>query len=120
LDPTVDDEAKLLEIEQWLGSPLPGAYRQRLPRFGDGTIGDQVHLYPIDLIIERNEAYESKKYCPGNLAIGDDSGGRAVMIALDDATCQVFLVGHGSMDPSQFRPVSMRLAEWLEAACPID
>jgi hypothetical protein len=115
-----DEEAAMQEIERWAGHPLPSAYRHVLPRLRDEIIGEQVLLYPADMVVERNETYQTKKYCPGYITIGDDSGGRAVMIALDDPTSQIYIVGHGSMDPQEFEPVNLPLAEWLEAACPVD
>ena len=54
-------------------------------------------------------------YCPGYLAIGDDSGGRAVVMALDDHRQALFLVDHGAMTPDCFEPLAPSLEAWLEA-----
>ena len=72
----------LEDIEQWVGMPLPPRYRALLPRFTETVIGDDVLLCPLSYVIERNTTFESKKYCPGHLAIGDKSGGGAFAIWL--------------------------------------
>ena len=106
------------DIEQWAGHPLPRVYGALLPTFRDDVIGRQVMLYPLDCVIERNETFETKAYCPGYIAIGDDSGGRAFVILLDDPECSLFVVDLGSMDPGDLHPMNTTLDLWLEAKCP--
>lgn len=105
------------DVEQWTGQRLPKAYGLLLPSFRDDVIGRQVLLYPLDYVIERNETYETKVFCPGYIAIGDDSGGRAFVISLDDPECKVFVVGHGSMDPGDFVPLNTSLDLWVATKC---
>jgi hypothetical protein len=109
----------LSDVEEWAGQPLPKLYRTLLPSFRDEVIGQQVLLYPLDYVIERNETFQSKVYCPGYIAIGDDSGGSAILISLDDLECKLFMVDHGSMDPADFRSLNTTLDRWLEAECSI-
>jgi hypothetical protein len=109
----------IFNVEQWAGRPLPETYRALLPTFRDAIIGRQVLLYPLDYVIERNETLETKVYCPGYIAIGDDSGGRAFVISLNDPECNLFVVDHGSMDPDDFGPLNTTLGPWLEAKCPV-
>lgn len=116
----MNPENVVAEVERWAQCPLPSIYRQLLPSFRDEIVGEQVLLYPPEVVVERNETYQTKLYCPGYMTIGDDSGGRAVIISLSDPECRVFLVGHGSMDPRDFVPLNMTLARWLDADCPID
>jgi hypothetical protein len=78
-----------------------------------------VLLYPLDYVIERNETFETKIYCPGYIAIGDDSGGRAFVISLGDPECNLFVVDLGSMDPDDFDPMNTTLDPWVEAKCPV-
>ena len=113
-------ETAIAEVERWAQCPLPTIYRQLLPGFRDAIIGEQVHLYPLDIVVERNETYQTRVYCPGHITIGDDSGGRAVVISLIDPECHVFLVGHGSMAADDFVPLNMTLRQWLDAECPVE
>ena len=112
-------ETAICEIEKWAGQPLPVQYRELLPNIRNQVIGDRVYLYPPAIVIERNETYETRKYCPGYITIGDDSGGSAFVIALADEACEVYLVDHGSMDPECFESLGTCLREWIQAQCPL-
>ena len=109
----------IAEIENWTGSTLPLEYSRLLISHGGQIIGEQVLFYSAQDIIERNETYEKKKYSPGYLSIGDDSGGRAVVIPLCKDSAPVYLVDHGYMDPDGFLLVSNNLSEWFNAQCPV-
>ncbi|MNF09415.1 hypothetical protein D3C80_2100740 [compost metagenome] len=54
-------------------------------------------------------------YAPGYLAIGDDSGGRSILISFT-SEC-VCLVGQGSMDSDDFEMIGNSLACWLSKGC---
>ncbi|MNR43722.1 hypothetical protein D3C85_1623750 [compost metagenome] len=56
-----------------------------------------------------------KKYAPGYLSIGDDSGGRSIMIPL--TSNGVFLVDQGSMVPDDFERVSISITDWITGGC---
>ena len=70
--------------------------------------------------MERNETYETRQFCPGFITIGDDGGGRAVMLALDEDERAVYLVGHGSMQRDDFELAAEDFHAWLAADCPVD
>ena len=70
-------------------------------------------LYSTDDLAERNETFEVREYAPGHLAIGDDSGGRSILIGLDGSRA-VYLVDQGSMDPDDFIEISPDFSEWLD------
>jgi len=105
-------------LEAWAG-PLPRYYRQFLFDHPAGFSGDSVLLYEIGSVIERNECYETKKYCPGHITIGDDSGGSAIVVSLQDEAGSVFLVGHGYMSPDGFEPIASSFQDWLGQGCPL-
>lgn len=107
------------DVEAWVGQPLPPMYRALLPTFRDAIIGEQVLLYPLEYVIERNETWETKKYCPGYIAIGDDSGGRVLLISLSSPDCFLFWGDTGFLDPNYFKPLDVVLRDWLAAKCPV-
>ena len=107
-------------LERWLGAPLPAHYLRFLQDGQESMRGEQVLLYGVDSLRERNETYETQQFCPGYMTIGDDSGGRAVMLALDGVDRAVYLVDHGSMQRDDFERVADDFAAWLAADCPVD
>jgi cell wall assembly regulator SMI1 len=113
-------EAKIKEIESRLGKNFPEKYIQFLKQT-DGFDSDEVRLYPIGEIEERNATYEVDKYCPDFINIGDDGGGSAIMVK--NASFQdgkVYLVGHGVMTPEFMEVVSAEFEEWLKEGCPLE
>lgn len=91
-------------LEAWLGRPLPTAFVATLEQYGGRLVEPGLLLYAADELLERNRTFETSLYCPGYLAIGDDSGGRAVMMALGGHRQALFLVDHGAMTPDCFNP----------------
>ena len=107
-------------LERWLGHALPAHYLNFIKDWQEGLCGEQVLLYGLESLRERNETYDTQQSCPGYLSIGDDSGGRAVMLALDGMDCAVYLVGHGSMQRDDFERVADDFHAWLADDCPVD
>jgi hypothetical protein len=110
---------ELKDVEAWAGVALPKHYRAFLREHPSGFEGDLVRLYAIKDVIERNETYETKKYCPGCITIGDDSGGQAIVVAFDDEAGAVFLVDHGAMTRDCFCLIASNFRHWLEQGCPL-
>ena len=115
----MDIEPSIREIEAWAGGRLPQVYVDALRSHGGTTFDSSVLFYAAEMVIERNETFESKSYCPGIIAIGDDGGGLAVVIPLQSESCPVSLVDHGSMDPEDFHPIAESLSQWIGLECPI-
>ncbi len=107
-------------FQHWLGQALPPYYLAFLQGREEGYCGEQVLLYGAESLLERNATYETQPYCPGFIAIGDDGGGRAVMLALDGPDRAVYLVDHGSMQRDDFELAAEDFHAWLAAACPVD
>ncbi|UQV43280.1 SMI1/KNR4 family protein [Janthinobacterium lividum] len=107
-------------FQQSLGRSLPTYYLSFLQDGQEGVRGEQVLLYGADSLMERNATYDTALSCPGYITIGDDSGGRAVMLALDGAERAVYLVGHGSMQREDFELAADDFASWLATDCPLD
>ena len=107
-------------LERWLGRALPAYYLHFLREWQEGMRGEQVLLYGVESLMERNETYDTLQSCPGYITIGDDSGGRAVMLALDGGDRAVYLVGHGSMQRDDFELAADDFTSWLAADCPLE
>ncbi len=72
-----------------------------------------IHLYPLAILLERNECYETRKYAPGYINIGDDGGGQAFLLRSDQDDPAVVAVGHGSMDPKCIELVCSSFSGWV-------
>lgn len=70
-------------------------------------------LYATDEIYERNTTYEVAIYAPTMLCIGDDGGGRCVLLEKEKGA--VYLVDMGSMAPEDATFLASSLAEWIES-----
>lgn len=113
--PATDEQ--ISTAEAGLGRPLPAAYREVL-KIANGvpTAGDVV-LYDTASLLERNEqwAHVSER-APGFIAIGDDSGGRVLLMRAELLATAVELCDIVVLDePSSFVHVAEHLHEWIES-----
>jgi hypothetical protein len=105
----------LAQLEGAMGAPLPQVLRE-LWAIADGfRLANGVGVYGSDEIEERNATFEVALYAPGHLAIGDDSGGRAVMMRCWDG--RIYWVHQGVMDPAAMEHVADSLREWIDGGC---
>ncbi|PJD00337.1 SMI1/KNR4 family protein [Janthinobacterium sp. BJB1] len=107
-------------VQRWLGHALPAHYLSFIKDWQEGLRGEQVLLYGLESLRERNETYDVQQCCPGYMTIGDDSGARAVLLALDGGDRAVYLAGHGSMRRDDFERAADDFHAWLAADCPVD
>jgi hypothetical protein len=106
----------LAEVEHWLGQPLPEPYRGFLETQADDLpVGELVVLYGRASFQELNEAHQVKTYCPRCVTIGNDSGGREIL--LDLSTARIGRVDAGSMGPEDAYPLADDFAVWLASGC---
>jgi hypothetical protein len=110
-NPGASDD-QIQEAARTLGVEFPGFYSDFLRRSNGAGPEGNLLLYSTDDIAERNETFQVQEYAPGYLAIGDDSGGRSILIGLAGSPT-VYIVDQGSMDPDDFIEVSPDFAEWL-------
>jgi len=104
------------EVETWVGRRLPEPYRTFLEGHEDDLpVGPLVVLYGRACIVELNEANQSKTYCPQCITIGNDSGGREILLALNNG--KLGLVDAGSMNPADACPLADDFDAWLAAGC---
>ncbi len=102
------------EVEKYFDHKLPTTYRQFIANHNAEIDGD-VYLYLIEDLIERNECYETKEYAPGYINIGNDCGGQAFILKLADDDPEVFIVGHGSMDPELKEFIYQSFSSWASS-----
>jgi hypothetical protein len=92
---------------------LPAEYASFIESLaGELPVGPGGILYSRDALAERNETYETATYCPGHVAIGDDGGGRAIVIDL--VTGSIGIVDHGAMTPDCIEEIAADFATWRD------
>jgi len=107
----------LRKFEQGLRYELPQMMRDVWLSGNGFQLRNGVTIYSTEEFIERNDTFEVQKYAPGFIAVGDDSGGRAIMVPL--RTSGIFLVDHGSMDPDDMEEIGSSIIDWIDRDCPI-
>lgn len=106
----------LEEIERWVGQRLPEPYRTFLAGQVEYLpVGDVVMLYGRESFIDPNEACQVKQYAPHCISIGNDSGGREILLALTNG--RIGRVDAGDMNPANAYPLAEDFASWLAGGC---
>jgi hypothetical protein len=93
--------AILAFVERQTGVPRP-----------DGLV-----LYSRDDLAERNDTFEVAQHLPEYLLIGDDSGGRGVLVSCVLPRHPVYLCGLGSLMEEDFIPLAESIHDWAESQC---
>lgn len=110
-------------IERHFGKQVPTAYALFLSISPEMLRDDGLLLYDADCIVERNHTLGVQRYVRDFLAVGDDSGGRLVVVRFDDPSGRPFLVDGGALvpniPPSLLKPVSDSWLEWESAGFPL-
>jgi hypothetical protein len=70
-------------------------------------------LYSTEDIVERNATYEVAQYAPSHIAIGDDSGGRMVLMRAAADEIAVVHSDMGDLEPSRFASLSGNVINWI-------
>lgn len=108
-------EEQIDAVEAELKVVLPIAFREIL-RISDGlpTAGEVV-LYETARLRERNEQWaQVPQRAPGFVAIGDDSGGRVLLMKAERGVTSVELCDVVALDdPSAFLHVADSLHDWV-------
>ncbi len=117
-EPPAGNES-LEALTDYVGRPLPARYRELLQASNGLASGEYVVLYAAEDVPERNDTYGARECAPGYLAIGDDGGGRAIMLKLGADDPAVTLVDHGSMSPEDMEFAAKKLSSWIEAGFPL-
>ncbi|CCN50803.1 hypothetical protein MADA3029_p0029 [Vibrio nigripulchritudo MADA3029] len=110
LNPGVDP-ARLEKREKDSTFDIPKPYLEFL-KLSDGLYtGQELVLLELADIEVRNNDYEVQAYLPGHIMIGDDSGGTALVMKLDESG--VYEVDMGVMDIGEMEKSADSLAQLL-------
>jgi hypothetical protein len=97
-------------------SELLGVLPEQLDRWYRLTNGfllaSGVGLYSVMDLVERNDTFEVHEYCPGFLLIGDDSGGRGILINTDSSSESVYSSDFGDLSVHGFALEAASMDEW--------
>lgn len=80
---------------------------------------DGLLLYGQEDFAERNNTFEVAEYVPGYLLIGDDSGGRGVLVSCKQPAHPVYICDLGALAAEELAPLSDSLRAWVESECPL-
>lgn len=93
-------------------------YAEFLADHSESTnVGDFILLYGQQVLEERNATYEIQTFLTSWFAIGDDSGGTALLMRLNGSTA-VYRCGHGAIGSLEPELVSESFSTWYAAGCP--
>lgn len=109
--------ASLLEVENALSQPLPLQLKSLLAGADGFLLNDGIKLYSLAELSERNATLEIRKYMPGYLAIGDNSGSMAFVLSLAPHDLKVYRVAFGVMMEEYLRVVACDLGTWIQSQC---
>jgi SMI1 / KNR4 family (SUKH-1) len=114
-------DTELRDAEGALGFRLPESYVELL-KLSNGlhALNDRVVLFSASELDERNSTYEVGEYAPGWVMIGDDSGGRAILLNARQDPIGVFIVGTGSMVPDDAEQLAPTIESWLDRGLPYE
>ncbi|MBR3206474.1 MAG: SMI1/KNR4 family protein, partial [Bacillus sp. (in: Bacteria)] len=95
-------------------------YKELLKHTNGCSIGGEVLLYGTEDIAERNATWEVQQYASGYVAIGDDGGGRVLLMRQAEEEKKVWIVDAGVMDPQHAELVAEDLLSWVNEGCFIE
>ncbi|WP_143307053.1 SMI1/KNR4 family protein [Chitinophaga vietnamensis] len=101
------------QIEKALGLALPAAYAgflQQQQLRETSAFGDELMLYGMNDLVERNQLYEVQKYLPGYISIGDDGGGQAIL--LNTGNPAVYITGYGALFTNDLQLLDHDFQHW--------
>ncbi|MEK4567613.1 SMI1/KNR4 family protein [Bacillus sp. FSL K6-3458] len=108
------------ETESQLNMLLPHAYKTLLKQTNGCSVEGGVLLYGTEDIVERNKTWEIHHYANGYVAIGDDGGGRVLLMRQAEEEKKVWIVDAGVMDPQHAELVAEDLLSWVSHGCFIE
>jgi len=110
------EESDIKEAEGALGVEFPADYREFLLETNgcEGQLGfSYIVLWPVDDLVELNEAYEVSELAPGLVLIGSDGGGVAYALDMRDNDKTVVEIPFIGMDLSATKSFDETFEEFL-------
>ena len=104
-------DAAIQQAEREYGGPLPEEYIAFVRICNGGSTAGNLSLLEVEDCVSRNADYEVEQYLPGHFMIGDDGGGTAIVLNLDDR--RIYEVDMGVMDAEFVELSAESLAELL-------
>lgn len=103
-------EEDTIRLEATMGFSFPSEYKELLRVSNGFALPSGLTIYAIEDVSERNQTFEVRTYAPDYFAIGDDSGGRLVL--LHKHLPGVWIVDSGSLHPDDMELLDSSLLEW--------
>jgi hypothetical protein len=107
--------AGISSLMKGVGFDLPPTYLEMLRHSNGFALQSGVVLYASEDVLERNKTFEVDVYAPDYFAIGDDSGGRLIVISKHNPG--VWIVDGGSLDPQDMTLLAPSLEQWFATGC---
>jgi hypothetical protein len=83
-------------VEEHLATAFPTDYMAFMHESngGEGDVGNKgyLQLWPIETLVERNTAYETKEYFPGFVFLGSNGGGEGIALRSGADGSSLFLM----------------------------
>lgn len=114
------DVMDIEKVELKLHTKLPTSYKELLQSSNGVYTNEGIIIYGTEDLIERNETWETKVYAPGFISIGDDSGGKVILLSQDSENKEVLIVYTGDMNPENATLISNDLIQWVNGGLKID
>lgn len=118
----LNDPATPHEIAQArtaVGRQFPPEYEDLLTHSNGLLANDEVNLYAIEEIAERNATYEVGKYLPDWLMIGDDGGGSGIFLDLTKTPASVYRSDMGVFIETEATALAPSLGDWVASGFPM-
>ena len=108
-------ESELNALAAEVGRELPKSYRELLAISNGLIFGQGPVVYNTAEVWERNVTFEFDIYLKDFLSIGDDSGGRSILISY--LMPGVFMTYQGDPDPDDLLRIAVSLESWIKNGC---
>lgn len=114
------NELDIKKVEMELNTQLPSSYKELLQTSNGVATNEGIYIYGTDDILERNAIWKTDDYAPGFISIGDDSGGRVILMRQDVEKEEILIVDSGVMSPEFASLISNNLIHWINSGLKID
>ncbi|MBM6616701.1 SMI1/KNR4 family protein [Bacillus suaedaesalsae] len=108
------------KVETKLHTKLPTSYKELLQYSNGVSTNAGILIYGTEDLIERNETWETEVYAPSFISIGDDSGGKVILLSQDAENKDVMIVDSRDMNPENASLISNDFIQWVNSGLKID